>query len=44
MPKHIPIPDDCPNQEDVFLKQSEKPGISEDTREMFQQYVRVSAA
>ncbi|KAF8610478.1 thioesterase II [Ceratobasidium sp. AG-I] len=40
MPRHVPIPDDCPNQEDIFLKQSEKPGISDDTRDMFRQYVQ----
>ncbi|KAG8683921.1 hypothetical protein FRC09_015725 [Ceratobasidium sp. 395] len=40
MPRHVPIPDDCPFQEDVFLKQAEKPGISEDTRLMFLQYVQ----
>ena len=44
MPRHVPIPDDCPNQEDLFLKQSEKPGISDDTRDMFRQYVQVSVA
>lgn len=40
MPRHVPVPDDCPFQEDVFLKQSEKPGISDDTREMLLQYVQ----
>ncbi|CAE6470446.1 unnamed protein product [Rhizoctonia solani] len=39
MPLHVPIPKNCPYQEDVFKKYSEKPGISEDTRQMWIQYV-----
>ncbi|QRW00233.1 thioesterase family protein [Ceratobasidium sp. AG-Ba] len=40
MPRHVPVPDDCPFQEEGFMKQSERPGISDDTRQMFLQYVQ----
>ncbi|KAG9085333.1 hypothetical protein FS749_004482, partial [Ceratobasidium sp. UAMH 11750] len=40
MPRHVPAPDDCPFQEDAFLKQAQTPGISEDARQMFLQYVQ----
>ncbi|KAF8710743.1 Acyl-CoA thioesterase, partial [Rhizoctonia solani] len=38
MPRNVPAPENCPYQEDVFKKYSEKPGLSDDIRQMWIQY------